>query len=523
MKQTKMLKTAILIVIGAAQILYWPLETLAQSSGFGITAIVKRGDPVNGGGRFFDCKDCEGRVIGLHALNNRGDVAIDADVIEGECLSGRFLISRGRDVKLADSCRMTPFGKFSLFGPININEQGQAAIHTGVIVDNRFVNMLLFYSQGEFTQIVKEGDTTPDGAIFKGCGFGQPAINNNGEVAFHACAETGAGPVKDGVFVYSNGEMNKVVVNGDPSPFGGPFSLSFFPAQAVQINDNGDVLFIAAVRLNESTQRLGLFLSTPSGFIRILFDGDRLPTGSIVTPRTFASGDLNDRGEAAFTVGVTGGQGDRGTFLYSNGQITRIAEEGDPTPIGGKFEILGGDSFVPPRINENGTVAFLARIADGSASSAIFLASSQAMIKVAAIGDELPSGGKIKEITSFALNDLGQVAFFAEVKNGPKGVFLASPVAPAISKIKLKRKQGTLELRVDGTAMIAGDTVIEINGVALDELSYPESFRENGGTTRRTVSRDSRLEELIPEGQSAQVTLFNRLTNMRSVPVGLAR
>jgi hypothetical protein len=115
------------------------------------------------------------------------------------------------------------------------------------------------------------------------------------------------------------------------------------------------------------------------------------------------------------------------------------------------------------------------------------------------------------------------VAFFAEVKNGPKGVFLASPVAPAISKIKLKRKQGGLELRVDGSGMITSDTVIEINGAALDESSYPESFRENGGTTRRTVSRDSRLEELIPAGQSVQVTLFNRLTNVRSVPVSFSR
>ncbi len=244
-------------------------------------------------------------------------------------------------------------------------------------------------------------------------------------------------------------------------------------------------------------------------------------------PKTFANSDFNNRGEVTFSVRLSEGPSDSGIFHYSDGRIVKIMAEGDITPIGGKFSPLvdpeGRESFPTPRINENGTVAFKVRVTDGSASSAIFLASPRAMIKVAAIGDELPSGGKIKEITSFALNDLGQVAFFAEVKNGPKGVFLASPVAPAISKIKLKRKQGGLELRVDGSGMITSDTVIEINGAALDESSYPESFRENGGTTRRTVSRDSRLEELIPAGQSVQVTLFNRLTNVRSVPVSFSR
>jgi hypothetical protein len=383
--------------------------------------------------------------------------------------------------------------------------------------------MLLLYSEGRLSQIVKEGDTTPVGTIIKGCGFGQPDINNNGDVAFHACAERPGGSFNDGVFVYSNGVGRKVIVSGDPSPFGGPFVLNFFPAQAVQLNDNGDVLLRANVRLNESTQRIGLFLSTASGFTRILFDGDPMPTGGIVTPRTSAFGDLNDRGEVVFAVGLTGGQSDTGIFLYSENQITKIMAEGDPTPIEGKFRTLNDDSFVPPRINDNGTVAFLAWVADGSASSAIFLASPQAIIKVAAIGDELPTGGKIKSISSFALNDFGQVAFYAEVKNGPKGVFLATPLAPEIRKIKFKRKRGRLELRVDGSAMITNDTVIEINGAALDALSYPEEFRENGGTTRRTVSRDARLDELIPAGQTVRLTLFSQLTNMRSAPVSFTR
>ena len=64
--------------------------------------------------------------------------------------------------------------------------------------------------------------------------------------------------------------------------------------------------------------------------------------------------------------------------------------------------------------------------------------------------------------------------------------------------------------------MITNDSVIEVNGVVIEALGYPEKFREEGGTTRRVISRDSRLEELIPQGQSVEVTIHNRLTNLRS-------
>ena len=60
----------------------------------------------------------------------------------------------------------------------------------------------------------------------------------------------------------------------------------------------------------------------------------------------------------------------------------------------------------------------------------------------------------IPDVNRRALIDLGQVAFLHNVKNGPQGVFLATPAAPDITKIKVKPKGGKLELRVDGNAMI---------------------------------------------------------------------
>jgi hypothetical protein len=523
MKSAALGKKSILVLAIAAQILLLAMLTLAQSNGFVITPIVKRGDPIGDGGRFFDCDGCEGRVVGLHAFNNLGDVAIGGDT-SGSCFEGRFLISGGQSIRLADFCQQTPFGKFGILGSVNINDRGQAALLAGVPAESGIDAALFIYANGEMFKIVQEGDTSPIGTIFKGCGFGQPAVNNNEEVAFHACGETTGGLFSDGVFIYSRAGMNKVVVSGDRSSLG-EIIINVVPAQPVQINDLGEVLFGASVLPDPMTQRDGLFVASKNGIRKIEVDGDSMPGGGFVTKRTVGNGDLNNKGDVAFSVNLTGGQSDSGIFLESGEQISKLMAEGDPSPIGGKFSPLVDpnlrEDFPTPRINENGTVAFKVRVTGGSARSAIFMASTKAIIKVVAVGDRLPTGEKIRAIDTFALNDLGQVAFFAygtKAKTKPLGVYAASPLPPTISKIKLKHKSSSLELRVNGNGMITNDTVIEINGTALQDLSYPLDFQENGGTTTRVVSRDARLEQLIPEGQAIQVTVYNSLTNLRGAP-----
>ncbi len=524
MRRYASVKAIVLSLVLTAQITLLPSEVIGQSSGFGITPIVRRGDPVSDGGRFFDCDLCEGRVVGFHALNNKGDVAIGADTT-GSCNEGRFLVSSGSSIRLADFCQQTPFGKLGILGSVNINQQSDAAMLVGVPVSNRVDAALLLRSNGQITKLVQEGDASPAGTIFKGCGFSAPSINNRGEVAFSACGETPQGFFRDGAFVYSGGQMRKVVLSGEPSPVGGEFVINFIPAPPVKINDNGEVLFLADVILNSLTQKLGLWMATSNGFNKILFDDDPMPASGLVMHKTFANADLNNNGYVAFSVRLEGGNTDSGIFLYSNGQISKIMAEGDSSPIGGKFSSLLDpelrEDFPTPRMNGNGAVAFKVRVTGGNAPSAIFLASPSAIVKVVAVGDQLPTGETIRVIDTFALNDLGQVAFFAygkKDKTKPLGVYLATPPAPAIASIKLKSKKGSLQLRVNGNAMITNDTVIEINGVPLGAIDYPSDFREDGGTTTQLVSRDSRLEQLIPSGQTVQVMVYNSLTNLRSAP-----
>ena len=512
------------------QLLVIPITGYPQSPAFDITPIVKRGDPSPDGGRFFGCDDCEGGLLGYRSFNDSGDAALFADT-EGQCFDGAFLVSASGSVVLADLCRPTEFGRFSFRGLANVNDRGQASFQAGPVVAGRIVEMLFLYSDGHITKIVAEGDPTPVGTIFRGCGLSEPSINNSGEVAFGACNDNGQGLFRDGIFLFSKGVVSKVVTDTDATPLGGEFALNFFPPIDPRLNNNGDVLFRAGVRINPAIkEKFGLFLSTASGTRKIEVDGDAMPGGGVVKLGTMGLGDLNDNGEVAFIVALTGGQADGGIFLDSSGQLSKIMAAGDRTPIGGTFDkFFGGSGSRPeplPRLNNNGAVAFKAFVDNGSAPHAIFLASPKAMVKVVAAGDRLPTGETIRLLDSFALNDLGQVAFFAYKKRNktqPLGLYVATPITPQISSIKLKRKGGRLELRVNGNAMITNDTVIEIDGVALEATSYPAEFRENGGTTTRVVSRDSRLDEMVPAGQTVQVTVYNPLTNRRTAAAAFVR
>ncbi|MEN3331221.1 MAG: hypothetical protein V7641_586 [Blastocatellia bacterium] len=502
------------------------VPVLAQGNGFSVSPLVKRGDPTPGGGRFFDCNDCSGRIYGAHALNNSGSLVFWAETTGDACIQGLFIVSSSTSKLLAPGCVDPSSTAYNGGNYANLNDSGQAAFHGS----RSIAGGIILYSQDQLTPIATTGDPTPVGTIFKGCGFSDPVVNNRGEIAFGACSDDDNGRFADGIFLYSSSILRPVVLDGDPSPIGGFFVLNFFPALDGFINDKGDVLFQSGVILDSNVkEKYGLFLATSDGIKKVVVDGDPLPNETIVFPGSLGIGDINDKSEVVFTV-LLQGKADTGIFLKSGETIHKIMAQGDPTPIGGTFSTLNDPDlidrylFARPRLNHNGAVLFKAKV-DG-ARIGLFLASSNALLKVATTGDQLSSGETIRLIDSFALNDHGQVAFFAYGKKDrrkPLGVFLAKPREPQITKIKLKGKQDVLELRVNGAAMITNDTVIEINGVPLGRLDYPADFREDGGTTRQVTSRDTQLEQRLPVGQSVQVTVYNPLTNQRSAPKSFVR
>jgi hypothetical protein len=504
-------------------------QTGPEIGPFVITAVIRRGDPRVGGGTFLDCDACDMNIAGEHGLNDEGQVVISG--FAGNCGFGVYVVSGRTGFPVVDACHLSPFGRLGLFVGANINNRGQVALNMGPVVDNRTVDMITLFSDGQFTKIAAHGDQGPTGKAFGDCGFSLPSINDRGDIAFSACFQDGQGIFAgNGVFVYSEGLLRKIAVGEDPSPLGGAFAFVLDPPPRVSMNENGDVLFMAGQIDPDITafERFGLFLAAADGIKKIELSKDTMPNGSKAADNSIGLGSLNNNAEVVFGLGLTG-KPKVGIFLYSGGQTSTIILHDEPSPIGGTFDLLQEvDDLGGPRVNDNGTVAFMANVAGDKSTEGIFLASPKAIIKVVAIGDRLPTGEKIRGINSFALNNLGQVAFFANgsdsiLNPNPLGVFLATPNPPQINSIKLKHKKNVLQLRVNGNAMITNDTVIEINGVPLGAIDYPTDFREDGGATTRVVGRDSRLEQLIPAGQTVQVTVYNSLTNLRSTSVAFTR
>ncbi len=114
-----------------------------------------------------------------------------------------------------------------------------------------------------------------------------------------------------------------------------------------------------------------------------------------------------------------------------------MAAEGDASPLGGTFTVLGMGT-----VNSAGTVAFIANT-DGAQVSDIFLWQDGVVTKYVAAGDPVPGGGTFTmlgtELWGFAdgsflaggpvpaINEAGDVAFRGIVSGVPgtdRGIFL---------------------------------------------------------------------------------------------------
>jgi hypothetical protein len=90
----------------------------------------------------------------------------------------------------------------------------------------------------------------------------------------------------------------------------------------------------------------------------------------------------------------------------------------------------------------------------------------------------------------------------------------AETAIPRISKVKLK---GQHKLTVDGQGFVTGDSVIEIDGVAVKKMKYPAEFTLPNSLTTRIVSKGD-ISDLIHPGQQVMVTVFTPSSGQRSEP-----
>lgn len=247
---------------------------------------------------------------------------------------------------------------------LTINNLGQVAFYG---YENQ--SGIFLTSNGQTNLLLSASTAAPGGGTLS---YMQGlSLNNQGQLAFFAQPTA---PSQNGLFLFSNGTLTPLALNGSPAPGGGNFSLPFSSSRfGPVIDDNGDVAFTAQIG---SSSGSGIFLNSNGTLLRIAGPGDPTPDGGTLV---FAdSPSINGSGQVAF-FGIT--TNSESLFMYGNGHISKVVSGGD---ILGKQTLGGVDQ---PQLNDNGDVAFTAALTDGT--TAVFLARAKTAHTAAEVSSDL--------------------------------------------------------------------------------------------------------------------------------------
>jgi hypothetical protein len=257
--------------------------------------------------------------------------------------------------------------------------------------------------------------------------FGNPVLNNSGQVAFRS-ALTGTGVTgSNDEAIYRDTTL--IAREGNAAPGAGSgVNFGFFAVPV--LNNTGQVAFWSLLTGTEVTGSNDQAIYRDSTLIAR--EGNAAPgVGSGVNFGFLNNPVLNNTGQVAFQgfltgTGVVTGSNDRAIWRDS----TLIARRGDPAPGTGSGVNFGG--FDDPILNNSGQVAFFSGLTGngvtGANDFAIWLGDGVEQVKVAREGDSL-AGSTISffNLSRDSLNDYGQVAYQASLVNGNQGVFLFTP------------------------------------------------------------------------------------------------
>ncbi|HEX4950799.1 MAG TPA: choice-of-anchor tandem repeat NxxGxxAF-containing protein [Blastocatellia bacterium] len=239
---------------------------------------------------------------------------------------------------------------------------------------------LFILENGKLSIVARSGQKTPAGEDTQYSEHFYPTtINERGELAFF-CRISGGGAI----FIRRPKGIETIAIQDKPSPIPGSNYIGF-GNRAPAISSNGLVTFVGFID-GEKAGRV-LFVKgegTPQVVVR---NGDTVP-GMTTTFADFYMPAINAKGEIVF-VGNYGGRA-RGVFVKTAEGIEPIALYERPVPgLDPKDERNSFNNFVNPVINDNGDVAFMAQLRNSSVG--IFLKKKGEPLKmVARTGDMAP-------------------------------------------------------------------------------------------------------------------------------------
>lgn len=405
------------------------LQSLILSDGWPIRKVVAipTGDLVFAGGDFLDGAD---RLV-LVKSDRTVKIAASGDPVPGN--PGHVLATVG----IMDVRSTVDYGDFSLnalgevaFSAIVVRCSGISDVRQCAASSTPFEGLFLFSERSKHT-IALQWEPAPgvNGGIFKT--FERVFLNSSGMIVFRARVALPGGTEAIGLFSFSQGRIEKVVISGEAIP-AGPVYL--YPEQSAFLNDDGMLTFMAY----DSNGYDSIFRFQDGVLSRKPAPNDPAPGGGVFG--SMIEADANDRGDVVVRSEFSSSSNERLYVHEIDGGASLIAAHGDLTPTGGQyrfFALVGMGSFrtyrhfsLVPEVNNSREVLFASPITGATARAGVFLARHGQISKVAADGDRVPEdpGTSVffdysvgKPSTEFHLNNLGMAVFSAN-KFSPAGL-----------------------------------------------------------------------------------------------------
>jgi hypothetical protein len=335
------------------------------------------------------------------------------------------------------------------FSNVSLNSRHDVAFDASVGVTTG-----VFVGDGTTTSATALGEN-PDPTKPSFGSVSNPFITPNGDVVFN---------VNNANIYRTNGKsIVPLVQTGDPAPGGGTLVETTERAT----NDNGVVAYTAFV--SDSTATQGIFRSDGTQTVAIARDDVSTPTGGSFT--LVGNTVINDRGQVAFYSNMIGGSAEFGIFRGEGGDLTPIFVSNQIAPGGTTFADFGnpvinnhgqivttcslnnntsgifvgdgtdtvaiavqgqsapkstsysGQFIAPTRLNDQGEVAFAARLTGATSASGIFRGDGKLTIPIALTGTNAPgTTGTFAAFRDIQLLNDGRVAFIAALTPGVGGV-----------------------------------------------------------------------------------------------------
>jgi hypothetical protein len=296
--------------------------------------VAATGEAAPGGGSF-DRFGAESMPI-VAPVNARGDVAFFATLSRGGADEGLFLWSRGRATAVArEGDRVAGVGRLSGFGkhPIPALGDDGTVVFAAAVAGGRAVEGIFAVRNGRVQPVALSGAPAPGVASGVLAGLDAPAINARGDVAFLATVRRGRETL-DAVLLATRGQLQKIVAQGDPAPAGGTFAGFGPPA----LNRDGAVAFGAAIEGRAVPG--GIFVWKAAQLRMVLGAGDETPIGGIFAKFSERLG-FSDQGTIAFHGQLKAAPVAAGIFAIDEGRARVVARLGDPAPGGGTLSNFG--------------------------------------------------------------------------------------------------------------------------------------------------------------------------------------